>query len=80
MRWDWDYLLHFLGGGVIVGITVASSHWLIPFLMVIVLVVFGWGREKMQHDWRLPLTRHQKIEALAWPAGGLVAALLGLAF
>jgi len=40
------------------------------------LAVFGIGREALQHDFHLSL--HQWIEALAWPAGGFVAVLVGV--
>lgn len=39
------------------------------------LGVFGFAREVLQHDWTLSL--HQWIEALAWPAGGLVVVVVG---
>jgi hypothetical protein len=45
--------------------------------MVGVLAAYGYAREKMQHAW-MPLTRHQWIEAMTWPAGGLVSACVGL--
>ena len=40
------------------------------------LFALGYGREVAQHVWSL--TAHQWLEALAWPAGGLVAIALGL--
>ena len=45
-------------------------------LVVGALAVLGIGREVLQHDWTL--SPHQWLEALAWPAGGLAAILVGL--
>jgi hypothetical protein len=43
------------------------------------LAVFGYIRERWQHNWEAP-TPHRWIEALAWGAGALVAAIGGLLF
>ena len=42
--------------------------------IVMLLAVGGFSRELVQHDW--PLSPHQWLEALAWPAVGLVVAFL----
>ena len=88
MSWDFDYLWHFLGGFAID----AASSWppallggptWIGFPVVLALGLFGYARELWQH-WDDPdrprLTLHRHIEAAAWPLGGLVAALVALAF
>jgi hypothetical protein len=79
MKWDWDYLLHFLGGASIVAITVFASPWWAPFIFALIIEAWGFIREKMQHDWE-KLSPHQHIEAHCWGLGGLASALAGLAF
>ena len=41
---------------------------------ILVLLLGGWVREVLQHD--VALSTHQLKEALAWPLGGLLAALV----
>lgn len=86
MTWDFDYLWHFLGGFAID----AASSWppallggptWTGFPVVVVLGLFGYARELWQHcDDEPVFTLHRHIEALAWPAGALVAAVVGTVF
>ncbi len=80
MSWDWDYLLHWLGGAAIQTICLASGATSLGVLqglgvglvVVALLAAFGISREAMQHVRREgPWNRHIWIEALTWPLGGL---------
>ncbi len=79
LKWDWDYLLHYLGGFGINGTLVATPiilfdlQWWISIIGVIAVTIFGWVREKIQHNWDA-LSLHQNIEAFTWTAGALTAA------
>jgi hypothetical protein len=79
---DLGWLWHGLGGfgitAAIVGLMwLASGPCWVPFLMPALLLLGGYVRERWQHAWE-PLNAHRWIEALAWPAGGVTAALVGL--
>ena len=67
-------LWHALSGAAIYATVL---HLGIPALDILAaLALGGWLREVRQHDWRL--TRHQWLEALAWPAGGVAVYGIGL--
>lgn len=81
---DLGWLWHGLGGfGItaVVSVGVFFAHWpaWVPFLMVPMLGVGGYVRERLQHigdpD---PMTPHRWIEALAWPLGGIIGACVSL--
>jgi len=82
LRWDFDYLWHFLEGvgfnGLVFWLLEAFSvHWLPLLLGVALLALFGVAREGFQHDWS-PLTPHRMIEAWTWPLGGCVPLIAGI--
>lgn len=43
--------------------------------VVTLMLVLGYLREQAQHGWQLSWP-HQWVEALAWPVGGLLGALV----
>jgi hypothetical protein len=87
MRWDWDYLLHWLGGyaiataaGILSSLPDGVSYftWLSMAGATGALGVWGWARERWQErtskgDEAGPLSLHQWLEATAWPMGGFSA-------
>jgi hypothetical protein len=81
MRWDWDYLWHFLPGLAVAMLgSIPGVVWL-PFASVPLFVGAGYTREILQHlDDKPMLTLHRHIEALAWPLGALVGSLVSLAW
>ena len=80
MKFDYDYLLHFLGGMGLGGIACVTVFlgWsiVVPLVAVVGIGIFGYLREKSQHEFH-PLTLHQWVEALTWPAGA-ASALISL--
>jgi hypothetical protein len=81
--WDFDYLWHFLGGlgiGLAFCLPAFFGWTFVPFIGVILITLFGYIREKVQHDFN-PLSQHQWIEAITWGLGGLTSlfSLFGLA-
>jgi hypothetical protein len=83
LEWDWDYLIHFAVGGAVTAAVGTGLYflpvplWLVAF-MVPIAAGIGILREKVQHDFD-PLTPHQWAEALLFPAGSIVAAVVWLA-
>jgi hypothetical protein len=74
-----DELLHVAGGA---GLLWLANLGLMPPLtalelacLVVLIAAFGLGREIWQHG-DIPRTAHVWREALAWPVGAAVAALL----
>ena len=78
-EWSWSYLLHFMGAMVIAIIVSFKSPVWVPFVMVPIVGVLMWYRERWQHPDR-PLNLHNWIEAVTWPAGCLVGACISLAW
>ncbi len=66
---DLGALLHLLGGAGLLLFAV-SPLW----AQVLLILAFGVTREIRQHDFSL--TPHQWTEALAWPVGAILAALV----
>jgi len=69
-----DAILHILGGFIVAGIFIVSDlpkPWVIAALFW-----FGLLREMWQHSWQPPDSWHVVAEALGWPIGALLAALL----
>jgi len=75
--WRWSYLVHpavALGITAVIGLGVwwADLRWWAMLPITPVFFVFGYWREKIQHDWE-PLTVHQWVEALNWMVGSIIA-------
>jgi hypothetical protein len=74
-----DEMLHVFGGAGILWLAQLALGPPLPALELLCLVVlvagFGIGREIWQHG-EIPHTAHVWREALAWPIGAAVAALL----
>lgn len=81
MRWDWDYVTHALvGAAITVPWTFFASTWDVPFLFVACMTPVAFWREfrQIQPDREKTLSGHKVAEALAFTAGGLVIATVGI--
>ena len=81
LKWDFDYLWHFLAGGGFNGLVVwlmvwIGGAWWIPFIVVGLLFSGGILREGTQHKFKY--STHRWIEGTMWGVGGLIPALVGL--
>lgn len=80
MKWDWDYLWHFLGGLLMGGIGIGARYLDVP-LWFMPCVATGWGavRELQQSydkhgkiEWPWQWSLHRHIEAWLWPLGASI--------